>query len=50
MSPTVVGGTVAGMILGTAPYMSPEQAAPGKEPVPFLETDEETNAPMTAVG
>ena len=24
--------------------------APGKEPVPFLETDEETNAPITAVG
>ena len=26
MSPTVVGGTLAGVILGTAAYMSPEQA------------------------
>ena len=25
-SPTVIGTTVAGMLLGTAPYMSPEQA------------------------
>ena len=26
MSPTVIGGTIAGVILGTAAYMSPEQA------------------------